>query len=164
MSDSTPEAAPSAAPAAVPVSTPPAAPSRRRLALIIGGAVIIVLVVVAVVLVVAFGGNRGPAQAVNDLIRSIETGDCTLYVASTTESFRGNTISADDCEKSDAFGSGTIDYTLAISKTDVSGSTATVEGTLTIADTSDPTTEPVVTPITFNVVQEGGAWKVDSSQ
>ncbi|MEO8528551.1 MAG: hypothetical protein ABI435_05690, partial [Pseudolysinimonas sp.] len=76
----------------------------------------------------------------------------------------GGTVSAADCESSGAFGGGTIDYTLVIASTEVSGTTAKVAGTLSIADTSDPTTQPVTTPITFTVIQDAGAWKVDSSQ
>lgn len=141
----------------------PASPRIRRW-LIIGGVVLVVLVIVAVVLVAVLGANRGPTQTVNDLIRSIETGDCELYVAVTTEAFRGSTISAEDCETSGAFvGTGTIDYRLDISGSQVAGNIVTVAATMTIVDTSTPDVDPIVTPITFELVQESGAWKVDSS-
>jgi hypothetical protein len=162
----TAEPSASAEPSAVaePTSTP-AARSRRRIPLIVGGAVLlVVIVVVAVILVGVLGAQRGPTQTVDALIQSIEKGDCELYVAVTTETFRESTITADDCEASGAFtGSGTIDYVLEYSGTHVTGETASVEAIMTIADTSMPDVDPTVTPITFYLVQESGTWKVDSS-
>ncbi|MEO5533697.1 MAG: nuclear transport factor 2 family protein [Pseudolysinimonas sp.] len=158
-----PAPAPDAAAVAAP--TAPSLGKKLRLPLIIGGAVVIVLVIVAVILVAVLGGSRGPAQAANDLIRAVQTGDCKLYVAVTTENFRGGSVSADDCEKAGGFSAGnTINYTFVISSTDISGSTATVKGTLTVSDKTDPTTQPITSPVTFTVIQEGGTWKVDSTQ
>ena len=155
MSESTPESPP-------PPQLP--APHRFRMPLIIGGAALVVLIIVAVVLVTVLGANRGPTQTVNALIQSIETGDCRLYLEVTTEFFRGSTISAENCETSGAFdGTGAIDYRLDISGSQVTGNTATVAATMTIVDASTPDVQPIVTPITFELVQESGAWKVDSS-
>ena len=145
-------------------ATPPRAGARLRVPLIIGGAVLLVLIVIVVVFVGLFGAQRGPTQTVNEFIRSIEAGDCTLYVAVTTEAFRNGTIAADDCETSGVFsGSGTIDYVLDITGTREAGETATVEAIMTIVDNSTPDVDPTVTPITFDLVQESGAWRVDAS-
>lgn len=151
-------------------STSPPQPSpqppspRLRLLLIVGGAVLVMLIIGVVVLVTVLGAHRGSTQTVNALIQSIETGDCDLYIEVTTEFFRGTTISAGDCETSGAFeGTGTIDYDLDILSSQVTGTTATVSATLTIVDTSAPDAQPIVTPITFDLVQVSGAWKVDGS-
>ncbi len=149
---------------AEPGDTRPHARGRRRVPLIIGGAVLFVLIVIVVALVGLVGAQRGPTQTVNEFIRSIEAGDCALYVAVTTEAFRNGTIAADDCEASGVFsGSGAIDYILDISGSRVTGESATVEAIMTIVDTSAPNADPTVTPITFDLVQESGAWKVDAS-
>jgi hypothetical protein len=138
-----------------------------RVPLIIGGALLAVLIVVIVIVVVLgglFGAQRGPTQTVNEFIRSVEAGDCGLYVAVTTEAFRNGTIAAADCEASGAFsGSGPVDYTLDITGSQVTGETSTVEANMTIVDSSMPDVDPTVTPITFDLVQESGVWKVDAS-
>ena len=144
----------------------PPAPARigLRVPLIIGGAVLLVLIVIVVVFVALFRAPLGPTQTVNEFIRSVEAGDCALYVAVTTEEFRNGTVAADDCETSGVFsGSGAIDYVLDITGSRVTGDTATVEAILTIVDSSTPDVDPTVTPITFGLVQESDVWKVDVS-
>jgi len=142
----------------------PATRSHFRLPLIIGGAILLALIAIVVVFAGLFATQRGPTQTVNEFIRSVEAGDCVLYVAVTTEEFRNGTVAADDCETSGVFsGSGTIDYTLDISGSQVTGDTAIVETIMTIVDNSTPDSDPTVTPITFDLVQESGVWKVDAS-
>lgn len=152
----------------VTITPPPTARTGLRGPLIIGGAVLFVLIAVAIVatllLARLFGTQRGPTQTVNEFIRSIEAGDCALYVAVTTEEFRNGTVAADECETSGVFdGSGTIDYVLDITGSRLTGDTATVEAILTIVDNSTPDVDPTVTPITFGLVQESDVWKVDVS-
>jgi hypothetical protein len=142
--------------------------ARLRLLLLVGGAALTVLIAVAVAVAVVFvgalGAPRSPTQTVNEFIRSVEVGDCALYVAVTTEAFRDGMSAADDCAASGVFdGSGTIDYRLDISGERVTGSTAAVAATLSIINTSTPEVKPTTTPITFDLVQESGVWKVDAS-
>lgn len=145
-------------------ATSPETRSRLRVPLILGGAALALLTVVAVVLVGVLSAPRSPTQTVNEFIRSIEAGDCALYVAVTTEAFRNGTIAAGDCETSGVFaGSGAIDYVLEISGERITGNTAAVAATLSIIDTATPEVPPTTTPITFDLVQESGAWKVDAS-
>ena len=141
---------------------PPAKGRGLAIAGVIVSSLSLVATIVAVILIVFVARTVGePAVAVTNLNTAFDTGDCDLYLASTTADYQAGV--APDCAAFDeivAVGEGVYDdYRTVVTDVKVDGDTATVTTTETYMEIA--TGEDVSGEWAYTVVNEGGDWLVD---
>lgn len=141
---------------------PPAKGRGLAIAGIVVSSLSLVATIVAVILIVFVARTVGePAVAVTNLNTAFDTGDCDLYLASTTADYQAGV--APDCAAFDQVVAGAEgvyeDYRTVVTDVQVDGETATVTTTETYTEIA--TGEDVSGEWAYTVVNEGGDWLVD---
>lgn len=142
-----------APPSAAAVQTGPKKRSKLPLILgIVGGVIALFVVGIVLLVLFVFKATSGPRETVNDFVAAANKDDCEGMIAVVSDNYKQmyGLESCDDYEGGDA-----SNVKFSANETTISGSTATVSGTLTDKDSGEDFT------LNFSLIKVDGDWKID---